>query len=94
MTEQCDTSVTDIAVRRGKQGRTRPRKPAGEIAADYKTRKEVDTRRKAFIPKWRVKCEALQPAARRRAIGSLPSRGYRLSHGTALVTSPSTPYSQ
>jgi hypothetical protein len=35
-----------------------PRKLAGEIAADYKT-KEVDARRKAFIGKWRVKCEAV-----------------------------------
>ena len=61
---ESDTSATDIAVRRGKPRasqvrRTRPRKLAGEIAADYKTRKEVDKRRKAFIRKWRVKCEAV-----------------------------------
>ena len=64
MTEQCDTSATDITVRRSQTRvlqvrRTRPRKLAGEIAADYKTRKEVDTRRKALIHKWRVKCEAV-----------------------------------
>ena len=42
-----------------------PKKLADEIAADYsdmiyaKTAKEVQTRRKAFIRKWRVKCEAV-----------------------------------
>lgn len=39
--------------------RTPPRKLAGEIAADYKTRKEVDAQRKAFNGKWRVKREAV-----------------------------------
>jgi hypothetical protein len=68
VTEQRDTSATDIAVRRGNVAEGAlglnlvaqpPRKRAGEIAADYKTRKEVDTRRKAFMRKWRVKCEPL-----------------------------------
>jgi transposase-like protein len=42
-----------------------PKKLADEIAADYsdmiyaKTAKEVEARRKAFIRKWRVKCEAV-----------------------------------
>lgn len=42
-----------------------PKKLADDIAADYsdmiyaKTAKEVEARRKAFIRKWRVKCEAV-----------------------------------
>jgi transposase-like protein len=42
-----------------------PKKLADEIAADYsdmiyaKTAKEVEARRKAFIRKWRVKCQAV-----------------------------------
>ena len=42
-----------------------PKKLADEIAADYadmiyaKTAKDVETRRKAFLRKWRVKCEAV-----------------------------------
>jgi hypothetical protein len=49
--------------RRGRAGpqsrRARPQGSlAGEIAANYKTRKEVDAA-KAFTGKWRVKCEAV-----------------------------------
>jgi hypothetical protein len=50
--------------------------------------KEVEARRKAFIRKVASKMRGVAQALSRRAIGSSPSPGYRLSDGTALVTSP------
>ena len=61
-----------------------PKKLADEIAADYSdmiyanTAKEVQTRRKAFIRKWRVKCEAVAT--------SLDEAGDRLFTFTRLPT--------
>ena len=61
-----------------------PKKLADEIAADYSdmiyanTAKEVQTRRKAFIRKWRVKCEAVAM--------SLEEAGDRLFTFTRLPT--------
>jgi len=71
MTEQRDMSATDIAVRRGNvpEGALglnlvahAPRKLAGEIEADYKTRKQVDARKGLHRQMASVKCELLQPA--------------------------------
>jgi hypothetical protein len=50
--------------------------------------KEVEARRKAFIRKVASKMHGIAQAMSRRAISSSSSPGYRLSDGTALVTSP------
>src|ERR1019366_3949768 len=49
-----------------------PERPHEEISADYKdmihagTKQEIETKRKAFIRKWRLKCKAA--AGRRQAV--------------------------
>jgi putative transposase len=60
-----------------------------EITNDYNdmiyaaTREEIETRRKAFIRKWRLKHRAVVDASRKPATSSLPSAGCRRANGAA-----------
>lgn len=59
----------------------------GEVSADYTdmiyaaTSKEVETRRRAFLRKWRLRCPAVPSAWKRLGSGCSPSLGCRAANG-------------
>ena len=64
-----------------------PERLQEEISNDYKdmiyaeTSGEIETKRKAFIHKWRLRCKAVAAAWRRPATSYSPSRAFRKANG-------------
>src|ERR1700724_2163993 len=62
-----------------------------EVSADYNdmiyaaSPAEIEQRRRAFLRKWRLKCEAVADSLGRPVIGSSPSPGCRPANGRALA---------